>query len=226
MFFIVASILVIALLAYNYRDSIISLVRKAPAEIKNAELLRVLLDLEEEPLNELFELYKSEFGSGPARYARRTYGKWRSRTVRPNRQTFNRFLLFLPKVMSFELKCEVLRKLRQEFCPKDHYEVAVYTDDWKETLAPVVKGAIEKARTAELPSELSEKLMWLSEGETQIANAMLAESQARSSENVLTLLDQEFANIDHLLLTMNGKGKVEHIIDVPYGTITVKIKRR
>lgn len=226
MHYLIAAILIIGFLTYKFRSSILNFGGESPAEIKNTQLVSVLLDLDENPLSELFELYKREFGSGPARYARRTYQKWKSGRVRPNRKTFNRFLLFLPKVMSFDLKCEVVRKLREEFCTKYHYELTVYTDDWKETLDPVVASVVEKARTAELPAELREKLVWLSEGETQIANAILDESQVRSSENVLALLDRQLSNIDDLLLTMNGKAKVTHIIELPHGTITLKIKRR
>ncbi|HEY9503150.1 MAG TPA: hypothetical protein VIR01_16065, partial [Pyrinomonadaceae bacterium] len=37
---------------------------------KNAELMKVLLNLDEQPLDELFALYKQEFGTSAARYAR------------------------------------------------------------------------------------------------------------------------------------------------------------
>src|SRR5437867_3893200 len=74
---------------------------------QNAEIIKALLDLEEEPLGDLFKLYKEQFGENAARYARHTYRKWKAGEVRPNSQTFSRFLLYLPKVMSFELKCEV-----------------------------------------------------------------------------------------------------------------------
>src|SRR5262245_1801385 len=98
---------------------------------ENANLIKVLLDLEAEPREELFQLYKDQFGDGAARYARQTYQKWKEGTVRPNKQTFHRFLINLPRVMSFDLKCEVLRELREAYCAKDNYQVNVTTDDWK-----------------------------------------------------------------------------------------------
>jgi len=82
---------------------------------KNAELVRVLLDLDQDSLAQLMELYEQQFGDGAARYAKQTYEKWKNGKVKPNKQTFRRFLINLPKVMSFDLKCEVLRKLREAY---------------------------------------------------------------------------------------------------------------
>ena len=193
---------------------------------QNAELIKVLLDLEDEPLDDLFKLYKEQFGENAARYARHTYRKWKAEEVRPNRQTFSRFLLYLPKVMSFDLKCEVLRELREAYCAKDNYKLTVHTDDWKETLDPLVRSIISKANDAELPQALQERLRWLAGDDMQVAREILARSQTRQSLDALSLLNEEFSNIDRLLDNAKGSGKVTHILRLPLGTITLKIKRR
>jgi len=193
---------------------------------QNAELIKVLLDLEDEPLDDLFKLYKEQFGENAAQYARHTYRKWKAEEVRPNRQTFSRFLLYLPKVMSFDLKCEVLRELREAYCAKDNYKLTVHTDDWKETLDPLVRSIISKANDAELPQALQERLRWLAGDDMQVAREILARSQTRQSLDALSLLNEEFSNIDRLLDNAKGSGKVTHILRLPLGTITLKIKRR
>src|SRR6185503_99727 len=128
---------------------------------ENANLVKVLLELDDEPREQLFKLYKDQFGEGAARYARQTYQKWKVGTVKPNKQTFRRFLINLPRVMNFDLKCEVLRELREAYCVKDHYRVSVTTDNWKETLTPIVEAVLKKALTTELPESLSHRLTWL-----------------------------------------------------------------
>jgi hypothetical protein len=193
---------------------------------ENAELIKVLLNLEEEQLNDLFALYKAEFGAGAAQYARQTYRKWQAGEVRPNRQTFSRFLVYLPRVMSFDLKCDVLRELREAYCARDNYNLTVYTDEWKETLGPLVKEVISRANNAELPVELQQKLQWLVDDDVEIAQAILAQSQTRQSLNALALLDEEFSNIEHLLNNAGGRSKVTHVLRLPLGTITLEIKRR
>jgi hypothetical protein len=223
---IISGILIASILFYVYLRTSPPFTVQQPFRLKNSELVKVLLQLEEKPLNELFKLYKEQFGQGAARYARQTYQKWKAGKVRPNKQTFNRLLVHLPKVMSFDLKCEVLRKLREEYCLKDNYELTVYTDDWKEKLNPLVTSIIDKAHTAELPKQIEKKLQWLSENEMHVARALLNESQTQESRNTLLLLEQEISHIETFLADAAGKSRVTHQLKLPYGTITLKIKRR
>jgi hypothetical protein len=193
---------------------------------KNAELVRVLLDLDQDSLAQLMDLYERQFGDGAARYAKQTYDKWKSGKVRPNKQTFRRFLINLPKVMSFDLKCEVLRKLRETYCARDQYKLTVHTDDWKEKLTPLVDSLMVKKRHTELPQELQGRLLWLAEDDVQVANTLLDSSQHQQSLDALTMLDRELHNIEGLLENANGRGKVTHTIKLPYGNIVLNVKRR
>jgi hypothetical protein len=193
---------------------------------KNAELVRVLLDLDQDSLARLMGLYEQQFGEGAARYAKQTYEKWKSGQVRPNKQTFRRFLINLPKVMSFDLKCEVLRKLREAYCARDQYKLTVHTNDLKEKLTPLVDSLMAKKRRAELPDELQRRLIWLAEDDAQVANTLLDRSQHQESLDALTMLDREFHNIEGLLENADGRGKVTHTIKLPYGNIVLNVKRR
>jgi len=227
--YVLLAIVVAGFLAYVYKKFTIPdlIARKRLSRAaQNAELIKVLLDLEDEPLDNLFKLYKQQFGNNAARYARHTYRKWKAGEVRPNRQTFNRFLLYLPQVMSFDLKCEVLRELREAYCAKDNYELTVHTDDWRETLTPLVQSIITKANDAELPQKLLKRLRWLAGDDMQIARELLARSQTRQSLDALSMLGEEFSNIERLLDNTNGSGKVTHVLSLPLGTITLKIKGR
>lgn len=192
----------------------------------DADMVRVVLNLEPKALEDLLALYRKEFGAEAARYARRTYNKWKSGEVRPNRQTFNRFLVHLPSVMSFDLKCEVLRKLRQEYCAGDDYRLTVDTRSWREDVAPLVEEVVNKSYTARLPGYVERKLKWLAADDMQLAHSILAESQARESRNALFLLEREFDNIEQLLCATGGRGEVTHTVRLPLGTITLTVERR
>ena len=192
----------------------------------DADMVKVVLSLEQKTLEDLFTLYKQEFGAEAARYARRTYNKWKSGEVRPNRQTFDRFLVHLPSVMSFDLKCEVLRKLRQEFCPKNDYQVTVDTRGWREDVAPLVEEVVQKSYTARLPRYVERKLRWLAADDMKLAHSILAESQAQESRDALFLLEREFDNIEQLLQATGGRGEVTHTVRLPLGTIALTVERR
>ena len=190
------------------------------------KLVSVLLHLDDKELDELLDLYKQEFGKGPARYARRTYQKWKTGKVQPISQTYDRFLHHLPKVMSFDLKCEVLRNFMEEYAAKDKYELDVYTNNWEEKLAPLVDQIVDKAYSAQLPDELERKLKWLTDGDMRSAHELLKASQVEEGRIAVSMLRDEFANIEKLLTEDGLKPKVRHVLEFPYGTIELNIKRR
>ena len=192
---------------------------------ENANLVKVLLELDTDSREELFKLYREQFGENAARYARNTYQKWKAGSVRPNKQTFNRFLINLPRVMNFDLKCEVLRELREAYCPRRDYNVTVSVDNWKSSLAPLVEEIIQRATSAELPESLQRRLTWLAEDDISAANALLTESQARESRNAMALLEKEFSNIDEVLDNAPRNTRISHVLKLPLGSITVRIKR-
>ena len=200
--------------------------RLTDTEFHRSKLVSVLLSLDEQSFNELMELYKKEFGSGPARYARRTYKKWKTGRVKPTVETYRRFLVHLPEVMSFDLKCETLRLFMEEYTPKADHELDLFVDEWEEKLTPLVNQVVDKAYTAQLPVELERKLRWLDEGDMQVAQEMLRASQAEESRILGSMLRDEFANIEKLLAEEHLKPRVRHVIEFPYGTITLKIRRR
>lgn len=222
--FLLAAIIIIASQIYNYWKNRVHF--NDSKELKNTEIFKVLLNLNEDSLNQLFKLYKESFGSGASYYAKRTYKKWKAGKVHPNRQTFERFLLHLPKVMSFDLKCEVLRLFMEEYCPKENHSLTVYTDDWEKPLTPLVEKVIEKAYQSELPQEVQKKLTWLADGEIQMAQEILRKSQIEEGKIAVSTLRQEFENIENLLNETHLKPKVTHQLKFPYGTITLNIKRR
>jgi len=192
---------------------------------ENANLLKVLLELDVDSLDDLFKLYQVEFGESAARYARNTYQKWKSGDVRPNKQTFRRFLINLPRVMNFDLKCEVLRELREAYCPRGEYDVTVSIDDWKSTLTPLIEEIVQRATTAELPQSLQRRLTWLAENDATAAKVLLAESQARETGNAMTLLEKEFSNIEELLDNAPRNTRISHVLKLPLGSIKVHITR-
>ena len=197
---------------------------KPKPQFHNSKLISVLLSLDDAEVEKLLALYKKEFGGGAARYARKTYRKWKSGEVRPITQTFERFLVQLPKVMSFDLKVEVLRAFMEEYAAKDNYKLKVSIDDWEEKLTPLVNQIIDKTYTTQLPAEVERKLRWLGQNDMKLAQDILRRSQAEEGRIVVSMLRKEFANIEKLLEATHLKPKVTHELKFPYGTITLSIK--
>jgi hypothetical protein len=200
--------------------------RPVDQRFHNSKLVSVLLGLNDSAVDELLTLYKKEFGKGPALYARRTYKKWRTGKVQPNSQTYERFLIHLPKVMTYDLKCELLRHFMEEYAAKDNLELDVYTNDWEEKLTPLVQQLIDKAYTAQLPAEVERKLKWLGDGDMHAAQKILRTSQAQEGKIAISMLRQEFVQIEKLFAEGHLKPKIQHVLKFPYGTIELNIKRK
>jgi hypothetical protein len=83
--------------------------------------------------------------------------------------------------------------------------------------------SFECSLTAELPQSLNKRLTWLAEDDVTVANAILAESQARETHNSLMLLEKEFSNIGKVLDNAPGTKKVTHALKLPLGTITLDV---
>lgn len=190
------------------------------------DILERFYSLTPDQLARLFNIYATEYGNGPAAYARKTYAHWKRGGVRPSFLTINRLLDSLPLVLNFDGKCELLRKLRERHRKPDNYSLRVKADDWKEHVVPLVKAVIQKAYHANLPEAVERRLTWLSNGDMQTARALLAYSQALESAVALNLLQDEMQNIDAAITNLGGRGKVTHTIRLPYGQIQLKISGR
>ena len=73
------------------------------------DILERFYTLTPDQLAHLFNIYATEYGNGPAAYARKTYAHWKRGGVRPSFLTINRLLDSLPLVLNFDSKCELLR---------------------------------------------------------------------------------------------------------------------
>ncbi len=197
--------------------------RTRPDRFHSSTLVSVLLGLNEQVVNELLELYKKEFGAGPARYARRTFHRWKAGDVQPATQTFNRFLLHLPKVMTYDMKCEILRHFMEEYAVKDEYQLDVTTDDWEAKLEPLIRQIIDKAFNTQLPPEIERQLTWLGDGDMVAAQSILRKSQTEEGRIMVSTLLEEFRAIE-VLFQNDLNPKVSHVLEFPYGTIKLNIR--
>jgi hypothetical protein len=60
----------------------------------------------------------------------------------------------------------------------------------------------------------------------QAAEMILKKSQVEEGKIAVSMLREEFENIEHLLANTKGRRKVTHKLKFPYGTINLEIKNR
>jgi hypothetical protein len=127
--------------------------------------------------------------------------------------------------MSYDLKCEILRHFMEEYAAKDEHELDVTIDDWEAKLEPLVHQIIDKAFTAQLPAEIERQLRWLGDGDMQAAQSILRASQAEEGRIMVSMLRDEFYAMEGLLDQRHLKPKVTHVLEFPYGTIKLNVRK-
>jgi hypothetical protein len=191
----------------------------------DSDLLKIFLNLDHQMLHKVFSSYSREHGPSAASYARKTYTKWQSGSVKPSGKTLERLVSTLPPLLSFNTKCELLRRLRERNRQRENHNLTVDTTNWAQAIAPLVSRIVSKAYTAVVPEIVERRLEWLADGDMQAAKAILAEAEAQEGRNAVVLLKQEFQNIERIIPSLPRGGKVTHAIELPYGRIHLTIKR-
>jgi hypothetical protein len=75
-----------------------------------------------------------------------------------------------------------------------------------------------------LPAALEQRLGWLSHADTEAAKSLMAGAEASGMAAMLSRLDEEFENMERLL-SVAPKGTLRHRIELPYGIITLAVKK-
>jgi hypothetical protein len=177
-------------------------------------------------LAHLLNIYTAKFGDSPGAYARKTYENWKLGLVRPSAQTIDRLLESLPLVLNFDGKCDLLRKLRERHRKIEHHTLRVKVDNWRDRVVPLAKTIIQKAYLANLPEAVEKRLTWLSNGDMQVAHAILSQAQALEGALAVRLLQAEMQHLETALTNLPGRKKVTHTIRLPYGHIQLRISGR
>lgn len=189
------------------------------------DIERLFLRLPPEDLDDLLEVYGEEFGRSAANYARSTYPKWKSGSVRMSGQVAERLLTLVPPLLAMDVRIELVRRLRAANFRKLHRHVQTTPEGWREALAPVVREVLDHGSTAAIPDAVKSRIAWLADGDTAAAEALLQASDEDDAISRLVYLESEFRRIDELLSQLDKyQRSVSHTIELPQGSIRVNIQ--
>jgi len=182
------------------------------------------LALDSHRLEFLLRKYGAKFGDKAEAYARETYGKWKSRSVRMSGQTAERLLDLLPPQLSPAERLALVKKLRLHYLQVDRIAVTTSIRTWREVVIPAVQRVIEKAKTQNLPQAVTQVATWLASDDARAAQALLASAEAEEARIRTSLLEHEFARLDALAARfVDAEATFEHTIKIPNGEIRVLV---
>lgn len=95
-----------------------------------ADLEREFFSLSESQLDCYFEKYRQNFGDSACSYARRTYPRWKSRSVRMSAKTLTRMLEYVPAVLDGEKRISLIEKLLKYYKKDQIKETIRFVGNW------------------------------------------------------------------------------------------------
>lgn len=185
---------------------------------------RLFLNLDREDLDELFDYYEEEHGRSAANYARSTYPKWKRGSVQLSGQTAERLLNLLPPLLPFEMRFELVKKLRGANFRKLTRYVNTSPEGWRDALGPVIAEVVGHGSTANIKDGVKQRIAWLADGDVAMAENLLLAAEQDEAITRLAYLNAEFVRLESLIARLGDyQTSVSHVIELPQGSIHVHI---
>lgn len=188
------------------------------------DIEKIFLSLENSTLNSLLASYSEKFGKSAEIYARTTYQKWRSGSVKMSGQTASRLLELLPPLLPASTKFELIRKLRQGHFKKRSIYIKADVDNWKQSLIKPIQELVAESSSFSLPAEILIKARWLSDGDSASAERLLVAAEQEEAAIRVAFLEDEMRRIESILRDLDATRRMSHTIELPQGSITLNIE--
>lgn len=187
------------------------------------DIERIFLSLPSHKLESVLTRYGREHGSSALSYARNTYHKWKSGSVQMSGKVAERLLNLVPTVLDSNSRFELVKKLREAHRQKINRHVQCEPHEWRTKVAPEIAQLLASSSEFKLPESALSRIRWLTDGDSQAAQSLLAAAEEEEAVARLRHLEMEFQRIDSLIQSVEGKTTVNHLIDLPQGTVSVRI---
>ncbi len=190
------------------------------------DIKRIFLSLPERKLSKVFLEYGRTYGLSKVIYAKNTYPEWQDGNVRMSGVVVARLLNLVPFVLDADQLFELIKTLRTAYVRQQHIEVSCDTSNWFKKVPAIVDGLVNYSNQFELPTEVVEKLDWLSNGDGKAVQQLLAAIEVEEARVRTQYLKSEYARIGRMLNSVQGTSEMTHKIEIPQGSVTVTIAKR
>lgn len=182
------------------------------------------LQLEEDALEELFEDYGNAHGDSAAKYAKKTFPKWKSGVTNLSGQTMERLIELVPPYLSpeqrFNLVTEVLRKHKPNNRSRTVKINVERPQEGFEELENVLTSMTHGASLVYLPERVLEAAKWLNDDDVTASRAMLAEVERRENDIMRASAAKEISLLRRTIASGQVKS-ASYSVTMPAGTLFV-----
>jgi len=185
----------------------------------------IFFGLDRQSLDFLFKQYGKLYGANAEKYARKTFPNWKNGHTSLSGQTAERLLELIPPYLQQNIRYELIKKLRNYYLKKQTIHIATTHEGWKGDVIPAVNELVKISTDFVMPDLLKQKATWLSNGDVDAANHVLASLEQEEAKLRTNYLSVEFKRIQSLVDHISHTQTIRHSIELPQGTVDVLIEK-
>src|SRR5579884_105867 len=190
------------------------------------DVKQVFLRLSDEQLQKVFSEYGRLYGPSACRYAQRTYQRWKTGDVGMSGSTLERMLTIVPPALTFEVKVDLYRRIRERCRSRESVAVTVADSADLGVVERAAQRISERSKNQILPPLVEARLEWLSQGDWQLAKALVSRLEEDEAAVIARAVRSEIERLHNLLSYSGVVDHAQHTIQLPCGTITVQFTRK
>lgn len=188
------------------------------------DIEKIFLTLSPSDLERIFNLYARTHGGSAANYARNTYTKWKSGSVKMSGQTAERLISLVPPVLPAPVRFDLVKKLRASYFKKKTIYVNSSPEAWMQDVLKPIHELVSASSSFSPPEYVIAKARWLADGDAKAAQQLLAAAEQEEAAIRLAYIEKEFCRIGALIQNIDTMRKVTHTLSLPQGDIVLQIQ--
>lgn len=191
------------------------------------DILGIFFALTPQSLDELLAEYGKQFSAKAERYARDTYGLWKTGQRKIAGQTAERLINLIPPYLDFTDRYALVKKLCAHCAKKQHHEITVNAESPSESLVrlkTILDHCCCLSTEKYIPDEVLDTMRWLNNDDMVASRMILAEIDKETHKATAEIAVREFDIVSRAVRDKIAN-KATHTIVLPTASITVNIER-
>lgn len=179
--------------------------------------------------NLLFE-YGCLYSEKAQNYAIETIPKWKNRSTKMSGQTAERLINLVPKYLDDNERYALLKNLYEANRSREYHSIEVVLgvpeiNIKMAELERVFDSLCRKPFEQALPSHIRDIMRWVCDENSELQRRIMAAIEQEESCMIISFARKEIDNLKKLIRHNDHNLKAEHDIQLPFGSIKVRIRR-
>lgn len=173
---------------------------------------------------EVLRAYGRRYGSQPEAYARETFEKWRSGSVRMSGLVAKRLFAFLPPIMSPEQKYDIARHIWEKSAPSSSLKLAIGPNTPPYAVIDAMSKHLASVLTEHMiPERIVYGFRWLADEDVVFYEKLLNHFREEEAQQVLEQAKKTLSSLQQIVAGNINNAKSEASFTVHKHTIYIKV---